>query len=104
MARASATTRELISRSMRAGHSTRRAASPAGRTRTSSMRSLRVGRSRLERREQLLMDAVEAAVRHDDDQAALPRVARHRLDDVVDARDVARLHAGLAQVGVEARY
>ena len=50
----------------------------------------------LERRQQLLVDVVEAAVRHDDDEVAVLASARDGPDDVVDLRDVARVLAAAA--------
>ena len=50
--------------------------------------------ARLEGRQQLAVDVVEAAVRHDHDEIAVPALARDGLDDVVDLRDVAGVDAG----------
>ena len=48
-------------------------------------------RARLERRQELLMDVVEAAVRHDDDEIAVRRVPRDGPHDIRGIGDVPRI-------------
>ena len=87
--------RALIASSTRAGSSIRNAASPAG-----SMRKSIIGYSGTAGQgvQELLVDIVEPAVRHDDDEVTLLRLTRDGADDLVGLRDVARIDARVRQV------
>src|SRR5258708_40038419 len=93
--------RVLIVASMRSGSSISQAESPAGRMRMgTSLRAM--GRAAgLERREQLLGDALEATGRHHDDEGSVPGLLRDGRDDLVHLRGIARVLAGPLQVGDE---
>src|SRR3989441_871544 len=56
-----------------------------------------------ERLKKFLMDAAEAAVRHEDDQVAGPMLARDGLDDVVDRLRLARLLTAAVEIADELR-
>src|SRR4051812_12849381 len=90
--------RALTSGSRRSGRWISHAESPAATIRV-SMDS--AAGARLQRREQALMNVVETAVRHHDHQVAGARLLRHRRDDGLDVRDVARVLARGTHVGDE---
>src|SRR4051794_12525041 len=96
-ARPNATHHWLMPGSMTCRSETSHAASPAGTIRTGpadeSTRSLA-----LQAVQQLVVNAVEAAVRHHHDQISVAGFLRHRLDDVVRGGNVARVDPLLLEV------
>src|SRR5690242_9896586 len=92
---AMATALPLVASLISAGSSSNSAASPAARMRTSIVSAVAPGSQRVQ---ELLVDVVEAAIGHHDHEIPIASLSRDSGDDIVSARDVARIHAGSDQI------